>query len=151
MKPAPRNIQQRLEDTHRRLSTDVDAWVATADAVTGSPYLVPLSFWWDGRAIFVATLESSPTGRNLTAGGAARVGIGTTRDVVLMDGTAQPVPWDELPPGVADAFAAKTGFEVRPLAPTYLFFRIDPVSVQAWRESNELAGRDLMRAGRWLT
>ncbi|MEU8803815.1 hypothetical protein [Spirillospora sp. NPDC048819] len=32
----------------------------------------------------------------------------------------------------------------------YHWFRITPRRVQAWREVNELAGRELMREGRWL-
>ena len=34
---------------------------------TGAPYLVPLSFDWDGEALLVATPTDSPTGRNLAA------------------------------------------------------------------------------------
>jgi len=30
------------------------------------------------------------------------------------------------------------------------YFRITPRRIQAWREENELAGRDLMRDGCWL-
>ena len=44
MTPPARTAQQREADTLRRLSGDVDTWVATADPATGTPYLVPLSF-----------------------------------------------------------------------------------------------------------
>jgi hypothetical protein len=36
------------------VSADVDVWVASASA-DGAPYLVPLSFDWDGEALLVAT------------------------------------------------------------------------------------------------
>jgi hypothetical protein len=36
------------------------------------------------------------------------------------------------------------------LAAPYRWFRITPRRIQAWREANELAGRTLMRDGRWL-
>ncbi len=51
---------------------------------------------------------------------------------------------------LGDAFAAKTGFDPRELATPYQYFRIQPVRLQAWREANELAGRDLMQQGEWV-
>ena len=50
-------------------------WVASASA-DGAPYLVPLSFDWDGEALLVATPTDSPTGRNLAATRAVRLGLG---------------------------------------------------------------------------
>jgi tRNA-Thr(GGU) m(6)t(6)A37 methyltransferase TsaA len=143
---AARSPSQRLADARRRLDQDTDVWVATADPHTGAPYLVPLSFLWDGGTLLIATPEHSPTGRNLLATGLARLGIGPTRDLVLVEGVAQATA---VAAGTADAFAAKAGFDPRQLT-GYRYFRIRPQRVQAWREANELAGRDLMRDGRWL-
>jgi hypothetical protein len=150
MPPPARTLEQRKHDTLQRLEHDVDAWIATADGESGTPYLVPLSFLWDGGTVLVATLAASPTGRNLRATGKARVGIGPTRDVVLIEGTVDAVRATQIPAEVGDAFAAKTGFEPRALAGPYLYFRIRPQRLQAWREANELAGRELMRDGEWL-
>jgi hypothetical protein len=147
--PARTNAQRMLDTLHR-LEHDVDAWVSTAASDGGTPYLVPLSFMWDGTTVLVATPASSPTGRNLAATGKVRLGVGATRDVVLIEGTAESIGADELPGEVGDAFAAKTGFDPRLLASTYLYFRIRPQRIQAWRESNELSGRELMRDGEWL-
>jgi hypothetical protein len=77
-----------------------------------------------------------------------RLSLGTTRDVVLIEGTAQTLAPDELSAETGDAFAVKTGFDPRELT-SYLYFRIRPDRVQAWREVNELRGRELMRNGRW--
>lgn len=132
----------------RRLDRDVDAWVATGDAAGGRPYVVPLSFLWDGDALLVATPASSVTGRNLAATGVTRIGIGPTRDVVVIDATAHPLDVDDLAPGLGDAFAAKTGFDPRRLD-GYVYIRLHPRRVQAWREVDELPGRELMRDGRW--
>jgi len=43
MTPPPRTRQQRQQDALNRLERDIDAWAATADAGSGTPYLVPLS------------------------------------------------------------------------------------------------------------
>ncbi|MFI9049288.1 hypothetical protein [Streptomyces sp. NPDC053427] len=56
----------------------------------------------------------------------------------------------ELAPGTGDAFAARTGFDPRELDGPYPYFLIRPRRIQAWREANELPGRDLMRNSRWL-
>jgi tRNA-Thr(GGU) m(6)t(6)A37 methyltransferase TsaA len=151
MTPAPpRTAQRRKRDALDLLERDIDAWVASADPGDGTPYLVPLSFLWDGEHILLATPSSSPTGRNLQATGRVRLGIGPTRDLVLIEATVQaPVAAGEVPDEVGDAFAAKTGFDPRQLT-GYLYFRLHPQRLQAWREANELEGRDLMRDGRWL-
>ncbi|MZF85545.1 pyridoxamine 5'-phosphate oxidase family protein [Streptomyces sp. SID5643] len=151
MTSAPvRSAEQRKKDTLHRLDHDVDAWVATADGASGTPYLVPLSFLWNGACLLFATPASSPTGRNLAASGRARVGIGPTRDVVMVEGTVETVQPGDLTEEDAELFAAKTGFDPRRLATPYLYFRVVPQRVQAWREADELDGRELMRDGRWL-
>jgi nitroimidazol reductase NimA-like FMN-containing flavoprotein (pyridoxamine 5'-phosphate oxidase superfamily) len=142
---APRSAEQRKSDTLARLASDVDAWIATADA-DGSGYLLPLSFLWDGEGVIVSTPRSSVTGRNLSRGGRVRVGVGQLRDVTMIDGTAEPVE-DER---TKEAFAAKHGWDPRDEAGDYAYFRVVPDRVQAWREVNELPGRVLMRAGNWL-
>ncbi|GAA2568738.1 hypothetical protein GCM10010304_02720 [Streptomyces roseoviolaceus] len=149
--PPVRSAEQRKKDTLHRLDHDVDAWVATAGTASGTPYLVPLSFLWNGSYLLFATPASSPTGRNLTATGRARVGIGPTRDVVLVEGTVETVQPGELTEQDAELFAAKTGFDPRRLATPYLYFRVVPRRMQAWREADELDGRELMCDGGWLT
>jgi len=146
-----RTSKQRKQDALDRLEHDVDAWVATAERVTGTPYLVPLSFLWDGTDLLLATPASSPTGRNVQASNTVRLGIGPTRDVVLIEGNVRVFEIGEIAREVGDAFAVKTGFDPREETGMYLYCRVTPQRLQAWREANELVGRDLMRDGRWLT
>jgi hypothetical protein len=109
MTPTARDPHQRKQDALVRLDQDVDLWVATADASTGTPYLVPLSFLWDGTDLLISTPASSPTGRNLQTTGKVRLGIGPTRDVVLIEGTVRALPANELSSEIGEAFATKTG------------------------------------------
>ncbi|RFU84166.1 pyridoxamine 5'-phosphate oxidase family protein [Streptomyces triticagri] len=150
-KPAPRSLAERLRDTRKRLEEDVDAWVASAGAEAAGPYLVPLSFHWDGTELLFATPTTSPTARNLLASGRARVAIGPTRDVVMVDGSVRAVSEDELDEATGDEFAARTSFEPRRLRQSHHYFWVRPERIQAWREANELAGRELMRDGEWLS
>jgi hypothetical protein len=147
--PPARTAEQRKKDTLHRLEHDIDGWVSTTDG-DGTPYLVPLSFLWDGATILLATPSTSPTGRNLRATGKVRLGLGTTRDVVLVEGTVDAVLPHDLSEEEGELFAAKTEFDPRTLSRPYTWFRIHPRRVQAWREADELSGRDLMRDGEWL-
>lgn len=145
----PRSTEQRRKDALYRLGHDVDAWVATADTGTGAPRLTPLSFLWHDDSLLFSTVTASPTGRNLVANPSVQVGIGQTRDVVLVRGTIEVLATVSEPLG--DAFASKTGFDPRTLTDPYTYFRLHPVSIQVWREEDELSGRWVMRDGRWLT
>jgi hypothetical protein len=148
MSAEPRSGPQRRRDTEQRLTQDIDVWVASASA-EGAPYLVPLSFDWEEEALLVATPAGSPTGRNLAATRTVRLGLGHTRDVSMIDGEVEFLEIDALPPHRGDRFAARTGFDPRTLRTPYRWFRITPRRIQAWREVNELPGRELMRDGRW--
>jgi hypothetical protein len=131
-----------------KLETEVDVWVASASA-DGDAYLVPLSFAWDGARLTIAVSESSVTGRNIARSGWARLGLGPTRDVVIVEGPVEVVRVgddDEL----AFAHAAKAGFDAREATGRWIFLRVTPRTIQAWREVNELDGRRIMIDGEWL-
>ena len=107
----PRSLEQRTADVLARLRGDVDLWVASADA-DGDAYLVPLSFVWDGAAVTFATPRSSRTARNLVRAGSARVALGLTRDVVMLDGVVEAIAiGTDL--ALEEAHAAATGSEER--------------------------------------
>jgi hypothetical protein len=144
----PRSRARRRSDTEHRLTHDVDVWVATASA-DGAPYLVPLSFDWDGEALLLATPANSPTGRNLATTRAVRLALGHTRDVAVIEGDVDVVEIDALPRELGNRFAARTGFDPRTLDTPYRWYRITPRRIQAWREVDELPDRELMRDGRW--
>jgi hypothetical protein len=109
-----------------------------------------LSFVWDGRTVLLSTGASSPTGRALVATGGVRLAFGATRDVVMVDGEVEVIDAVDLPSEEGDRFAQRTGFDPRSIRARYLYFRVRPTRIQAWREENELAARDLMRDGAWL-
>lgn len=149
MKTAPRSRTQRRHDTEHRLASDIDLWVASASK-EGAPYLVPLSFDWDGEALLVSAPIDSPTGRNMAATRSVRLGLGQTRDVTMIDGEIEVIEIDALSRERGDRFVQRTGFDPRVLKTPYRWFRITPRRIQAWREANELTDRELMRDGCWL-
>jgi hypothetical protein len=147
---APRDRQQRRADTLRKLDTEPDVWVATADQ-DGTPHLVPLSLAWHGRHVVICAQGSSQTVQNLLRAGRARLGLGPTRDVVMLDVVVS-ASWStrEVPAEVAEAFARRADWDPRQDPGDYVYVALEPRRVQAWREANELAGRLLMRDGAWL-
>jgi hypothetical protein len=127
----------------------IDVWVATASAA-GEPYLVPLSLGWSDERVTIAVESSSATGRNLAAHGTARLAVGPTRDVVLIDAVVERTVGVDDDAALGAAYAAQADWDPRGLE-GYVFIVLRPVRIQAWRESNELAGRLLMRDGQWIS
>ncbi|MFC0531990.1 pyridoxamine 5'-phosphate oxidase family protein [Phytohabitans kaempferiae] len=144
----PRSGPDRKRDTLARLANDIDVWVSTAGP-DGVPYLVPLSFSWIAGGLLLATPEKSVTGRNLRASGVAHLALGPTRDVVLVEGTVTAYSREEVPAELAERFA-REHWDARESKPPYGYFLVTPRRIRAWREENELTGREIMRDGEWL-
>ena len=126
----------------------VDVWVATASG-DGTPYLVPVSLAWVNERVVIAVDGSSPTARNLTGSGTARLAVGPTRDVVMIDAALQEALDVATAVALGEAYVAQADWDPRGSA-GYVFLVLRPVRVQAWREADEIPGRTLMRDGRWL-
>ena len=146
--PAPRRREERKRDTLARLRNDLDLWIASAGE-DGEAYLIPLSFHWDGKTITVATPHDSRTAQNMARAGTCRIAVGTTRDVVMVDGTVELIEMGA-DHDLEEAHAVGADFDPRGLSPEYVYLRVTPTRIQAWREANEIPGRDLMRDGEWL-
>lgn len=84
------------------------------------------------------------------AAGVARLALGPTRDVVIIEGTLEFIASDADASLVAEAHTAAAGFDARQAQRQYVYIRLTPGRIEAWREANELAGRVVMADGRWL-
>ena len=148
----PRTRERRKADTLAKLSAPAaDVWVATA-AADASTYLVPLSLAWLDERVVLATDADSVTARNIISQGHARLGLGPTRDVVLIDAELEQVySPDEVPSGLARGYATQADWDPRESGGQMRFLVLRPQRIQAWREANELPGRTLMRSGAWIT
>ncbi len=147
--PDARDRETRRADTLAMLVTPaIDVWVATASAA-GGPHLVPVSLVWLDERVVIAVEGTSVTARNLTASGEARLAVGSTRDVTMIDAVLErmvDVADDE---ALGAAYVAQADWDPR-RDTGYVFLVLRPVRMQAWREANEIAGRTLMRDGTWL-
>ena len=148
----PRTREQRRADTLAKLSAPAaDVWVATAAPDTGG-YLVPLSLAWIDERVVLATEADSVTARNIISQGRARLGLGPTRDVVMIDAELEQVyGLDELPVDLGRRYARQADWDPRESGDRMRFLVLRPQRIQAWREVDELPGRTLMRGGEWIT
>jgi hypothetical protein len=145
----PRDPATRKADTLALLATPaIDVWVATASAA-GVPHLVPVSLAWVHERVVIAVEGSSLTGSNLSASGKARLAVGHTRDVVMIDAVVERIVDVGADDALSAAYVAQADWDPRASA-GYVFFVLRPVRMQAWREANEIAGRTLMRDGTCL-
>lgn len=145
----PRDRATRKTDVLTMLTTPaLDAWLSTATSA-GDPYLVPLSLAWIDERAVIAVDSGSMIARNLVASEIARLAVGPTRDVVLLDVVLERSVGVDAAAELGAAYAAQADWDPRGLN-GYVFLILRPSRIQAWRESNELAGRLLMRDGEWV-
>ncbi|WP_147917443.1 hypothetical protein [Ruania zhangjianzhongii] len=92
------------------------------------------------------------TARNLAATSAARLGVGPTRDVVMIDAQVERIVSASDPQAadtIGEAYAAQADWDPRG-ADSQVYVVLHPARIQAWREADELTGRTVMRDGAWL-
>jgi hypothetical protein len=149
---APRSPEQRKRDTLALLEAPhPNTWVATA-SLDSTPYLVPLTFAWDGRSILLATGGETRTVTNLQATGRARLAFGDTHDVVLMDAILERVIAATDPAAAPEVaiYAAQGGWDPSRSRTPRCIVALRPTRIQAWRQEHEFPGRVLMTEGDWL-
>ncbi|MEV6833297.1 pyridoxamine 5'-phosphate oxidase family protein [Streptomyces sp. NPDC051133] len=144
-----RRAEERRRDTLERLVTERDVWVSTAHPDHG-PHQVPLWFSWDGRAVWMCTGAASATVRDVREEPRVRLALPDTFDVVLLQGEAECFLEQDVPAGAAEEFAAKFGWDPRAEEGSFVYVRVVPKNVRAWRGEPELRGRVIMRDGTWL-
>lgn len=146
-----RDPAERKRATLERLGAERDIWLSTAHPDHG-PHQVPLWFLWDGQVVWMCTGAKSATARNVREEPRVRLALPDTFDVVLVQGEAECYPAWDVPQAAADAFAGKFGWDPRTAeAAPYVYLRVTPRTVRAWRGEPELRGRVIMRKGVWLT
>ncbi|MCL6301289.1 pyridoxamine 5'-phosphate oxidase family protein [Streptomyces kronopolitis] len=144
-----RTAAERRRDSLERLGSERDMWVSTAHPDHG-PHQLPLWFLWDGQAVWMCTGANSATARNVRKEPRVRLALPDTFDVVLLQGEAKCYPAREVPKDSADAFADKFGWDPRTEETPFLYLRVAPRTVRAWRGEPELRGRVVMGDGAWL-
>src|SRR5262245_28596830 len=132
-RPAPRPRAERIADTRAMLATpEIDVWVSTADG--DRPHLVPLSLGWVDDRIVVAVPATSRTAANLSRHAVARLAVGPTRDVVMIDAVLEQTVPATSSGELGEAYAAQADWDPR-ADDGYVFLVLRPERIQAWREA----------------
>lgn len=144
-----RTADARKADVLTALEGQGDMWLASADA-DGRPHLIAVSVWWDGNELVMATLATSRTAKNLSAGREARLAAGTPADAIVVHARVVEIQAAGEAPEVATGFAKAMGWDPRQVGKGWEFFRLRPSRIQAYRGYDDIEGRDVMRNSRWL-
>jgi hypothetical protein len=147
---ANRSPEERKADALSKLAAvEANVWVASASP-TGAVHLVPVTHTWNGSQVVLATGPKSRTVSNVIAIRRARLALGETRDVVMIDAVlVEVVPASEAPAPLAEGYAAQAGWDPRTDAGNYDYLVLGPERIQVWGEGEDLAGRTVMRNGEW--
>ena len=147
---ATRSPEERKADAQAKLAAvEANVWIASASP-TGAVHLVPVTHTWNGSQVVVATGSGSRTVANVRANPQARLALGESRDVVMIDAVlVEAVSTSEAPAAMAEGYAAQAGWDPRTEVDN-LYLVFGPQRIQVWREGEDPAGRSVMRNGAWV-
>lgn len=101
--------------------------------------------------MIIASEATAITTRNIVGARRARLALGGTRDVVMIDAVlVRQIGIAEAPAAIADRYAAQADWDPRSAGGDFVYSVLRSERVQVWREVNEIAGRTVMRGGAWL-
>src|SRR2546423_11095115 len=116
-----RDIKARKTDVLAALQQHADMWLSTADPA-GRPHLIPVSAWWDGSHLVIATAGASRTAKNLKTNRRARVAAGSPSDGIMIDAEVVDNFAVEDSPGPAGGFAGAGGWGPPEVGHGWVFF-----------------------------
>lgn len=147
--PVPRSLAERRAYARNRLETGFQMWLATGSDGHGA-HLIPVAYVWDGSTLWTATFAKSRTVVNIKGHPQARVALGDTADVVMIDTSASLVAVADIDADIAEHYA-KVSTDPRAYPEgTFVYLRLRPRRIQVWNGLHEFVGRTVMRDGRWL-
>ncbi|TDB80984.1 hypothetical protein E1264_33310 [Actinomadura sp. KC216] len=147
--PVPRSLAERRAFARKRLESSFQMWLATGSDGHGA-HLIPVALAWDGSALYTATFVKSRTVANIKGHPQARVALGDTADVVMIDTSATLINVPDIDADIAERYA-KVSTDPRTYPEgTFVYLCLHPTRIQVWNGLHEFAGRTVMRDGQWL-
>jgi hypothetical protein len=147
--PVPRGLAERQTHARRRLESGFQMWLATAGDDRGA-HLIPVAYVWDGSDLYTATFATSRTAANTRSRSHARVAVGDTSDVVMVDAGASLIEVPHIGADIAERYASVSTDPRTYPADMFVFVRLRPRRIQVWNGVHEFVGRTVMRDGQWL-
>ena len=143
-----RDTAARKRDVLAALEKQGQLWLATADA-GGRPHVIAVSAWWDGTDLVITTSGSSRTARNMAMNPLVTLAAGDPGDAIVIQAQMLDSSAAESSEEVALGFSKVMGWDPREMG-GWMFFRLRPTRIQAFRGYDEIEGRDVMVRSRWL-
>lgn len=143
-----RDTATRKADVLAALDKQGHYWLATA-SVSGKPHVIAVSGWWDGTDLVVTTLGSSKTARNLAMSQMATLAGGDPSDAIVIQAQMIESADVEKATALAEGFEKAMGWDPREMD-GWMFFRLRPIQIQAFRGYDEIGNRDVMLRSRWV-
>jgi hypothetical protein len=141
-----RDAATRKKDVLAALEKQGHYWLTSVE-VGGRPRVIGVSGWWDGDQIVVTTLGTSRTARNLAMNPLVVLAHGTPEDAIVIEAQVIDSSAAEDSPELARGFKEAMGWQP---PGGWMFYRLRPTRIQAFRGYDEIEGRDVMLRSRWV-
>jgi Pyridoxamine 5'-phosphate oxidase len=146
--PSVRDSATRKKDVLEALEKQGHYWLTTAE-VGGRPHVIGVSGLWDGSQIVVTTLGTSRTARNMAMNPLVVLAGGDPSDAIVIEAAVIDSAMVEDSHQLAGEWKAAMGWDPREMD-GWMFFRLRPTRIQAFRGYDEIRGRDVMIRSRWV-
>jgi len=141
-----RSAEQRKKDVLAALEKQGHYWLTTAE-IGGRPHVIGVSGLWDGSQVIVTTLGTSRTARNMEMNRQVVLAGGDPSDAIVIQAGMIDSSAVEDSPEIAAEWHKAMGWTPEN---GWVFFRLRPTRIQAFRGYDEIEGRDVMIRSRWV-
>ena len=141
-----RSAEQRKKDVLAALEKQGHYWLSTAE-IGGRPHVIGVSGLWDGSQVIVTTLGTSRTARNMEMNPQVVLAGGDPSDAIVIQAGVIGSSAVEDSPQTAAEWNKAMGWTPEN---EWMFFRLRPTRIQAFRGYEEIQGRDVMIRSRWV-
>ena len=143
-----RDVATRKKDVLAYLESNAHYWLTSAE-VGGRPHMIAVSGLWDGSAIIVTTLGTSKTAKNMEMNPLVVLAGGDPSDAIVIQAQVIETVAVEKAPKYLDQWKQAMGWDPSELG-AWVFYRLRPTRIQAFRGYEEIGGRDVMIRSRWV-
>jgi PPOX class probable F420-dependent enzyme len=123
------------EHVESRLAAARNYWIGTTRS-DGRPHAIPVWGLWLDDAIWFSTDPKSLKGRNLARRPEVVVHLESGDDVVIVEGRADRISEPAPLARFADVYEQKYNLRMDPTNPDFGIYRVEPLVVLAWLESD---------------
>lgn len=143
-----RDTATRKRDVLAALEKQGHYWLATA-RISGRPHLIAVSGLWNGHEVIVTTLGTSVTAKNMAMNPLVTLAAGDASDAIVIQAQMIDSAAVEDATEIAGEWKAAMGWDPREMD-GWMFFRLRPTRIQAFRGYEEIENRDVMIRSRWV-